>query len=159
MGNTSANGNHDTIVIPKWEKGLMKGYNCHYYIISSDPELFQKRKCLVVDHDERKLHYTLKDIELDLLYEDVPGVFVSSSRVDYSWDDYFKIGTVVKTNATSVERTNKDMKFKHRARIADVKHDMENGVTLDLVDARTNFRAYHVTPSDFTLDKQYYRIK
>lgn len=143
-------------VIPTWERNLQKGYNCHYYLISSDPELFQKRKCVIIDHDDTKRHYTLKDIELELLYEDVPAVFVSSSRVDYDWGSYFKPGTIVKTNATTVE---KHGKFNNRARISNMNLDSDNGITVDLVDIRTNFRAYGVIPSEFVLDKDYYRIK
>lgn len=159
MGNSNSYEN-DTITIPSWERSLMKGYDCHYYIISSDPDLFQVRKCVVLDHDNEKLHYTLKDIELDLIYEDIPSVFVSSCRVSNKWEDYFKIGTVVKTNTTSVDRLKQDTKrFTNRARIADIRNDLEDGVTLDLVDLKTGFRAYRVTPSQFALDKSYYKIK
>lgn len=156
MGNSASN---DTITIPGWETNLQKNYNCHYYIISSDPNLFEKRKCLVIDHDERKMHYTLKDLEVDLLYEDVPSVFVSSSRVDYTWENYFKIGTVVKTNATMLGNDKNDNKLVGRARITDVMFDAEIGVSVDLIDLKTNFRAYRVPPSKFALDKDYYRIK
>lgn len=158
MGNKQSCDN-DTVQLPHWERNLHKGYNCNYYVVTSDPELFQKRKCVVLDHDDKKFHYTLKDIELDLIYEDIPSCFISSSRLDYSWEDYFKMGTVVKTNATSVDKDKKGGDFKHQARISDIKRDMENGVTLDLVDLKTGFRAYCIRPSEFVLDKSYYRIK
>lgn len=158
MGN-GPSASTDTITIPGWERNLHKNYNCHYYIISSDPNLFQTRKCLVLDHSENKLYYTLKDLELDLIYENVPSVFVSSSRINYSWDSYFKIGTVVKTNATMIDKSTMNGKFKGRARISDIKMDTEKGVAVDLVDLRTNYRAYGVPPSEFALDKEYYRIK
>lgn len=156
MGNRPSAAN-DTIIIPKWERSLQKNYNCHYYLISSDPSLFQKRKCLVLDHDEGKFHYTLRDLELDLVYEDVPSVFVSSSLINYSWEDYFKVGTVVKTNATSLDKG--DKKLSARARISDMRYDPEDGVTVDLVDMRTGFRAFRIAPHGFALDKAYYKIK
>jgi hypothetical protein len=152
MGNTPPKDS----VIPKWERNMTKGNNCHYYIISSDPELFQKRKCVIIEHDDNDIHYTLKDIELDLLYEDVHSVFVSSSMIDYSWENYFKQDTVVKTNATSLD---KHGKFTHRARIASINRDHERGTSVDLVDVRTGFRAYCITPSNFALDKVFYNIK
>lgn len=159
MGNT-ANSRDDTVQLPHWERSLVKGYNCHYYVVTTDPTLFQKRKCVVIDHDDTKMHYTLRDIELDLVYEDVPSCFVSSSRVDYRWDDYFKLGIVVKTNATSIDRvTSRGGEFKNRARISNIKTDVENGVTVDLVDLKTGFRAYCIRPSEFALDRAYYNIR
>lgn len=158
MGN-GPSAKSDTITIPTWTRDLQKNYNCHYYLISSDPSLFQTRKCLVLDHDDNRLHYTLKDLELDLIYEDVPSVFISSTRFLYSWDSYFKIGTVVKTNATDLSAAKSNKKFSRRARITDIKTDPENGVTVDLIDLRTNFRAYCTPPNEFALDKSYYNIK
>mgnify|MGYP006919737657 CR=1 FL=1 len=144
-------------VIPSWECSLLKGYNCNYYMMSSDPSLFQRRSCVVLDHDDNRRHYTLRDNELGLEYEDVPSVFISSSRVNYTWGTYFKVDTVVKTNATTVHRTGK---FVNRARITDITMDSESSsITVDLVDIKTGFRSYCVTPNQFSLDKGYYKIK
>lgn len=143
MGNTNVTVKNS---LPKWENTLSKGYSCYYYLPSSLPSAFIARKCTVLRHDRQKLYYILSDDELKIIYHDVPGIFISTTRVTYQWSDYFDIDTVVKFQDK-------------RARIIKIHKNNKYEVLFDLVDAQSGERFHAVVPKDVHLDRKYYGIK
>lgn len=132
---------------------LMKGYNCYMYRIASFPDSFVAEKCVVLDHDYQKNFYDLRlEEDSEVVFNKIPYFYVSGRREKRTWHDYFKVGTMVQTSITDVDRRNK-----RRAEIMDVRPDSEYQVVVDLKDTVTKFTVFGVTPDKYLLDMKYYK--
>lgn len=134
---------------------LNKGYNCFMYTISSFPESISKTKCIVEDHNHDKTLYNLRiEKDPDVKFTNIPYFYVSGRREERSWHDYFKVGTVVRTRATCIDRNNISYR---QAEIMEIRSDDDSQVIIDLKDLRTGFTVFSVTPDKYRLDVQFYK--
>jgi hypothetical protein len=135
---------------------LNKGYNCYYYSISSFPDSFKYEKCVVEDHNYNKTLYNLHlESDSNIKFINIPYFYVSGRQNKRSWYDYFKVGTMVQTNMTAIDRANNPSK--RRAEIMDVRTDKNFKIVVDLRDVKTGYTAFGVTPDKYLLDLGYYR--
>lgn len=133
---------------------LNKNYTCYYHKVSSFPDGMERHKCTVLDHSDDKSFYMLRnDADPRIIYNKVPYFFISSYKSPYSWDDYFKVGTIVLTNIKQL--TNDTTKFK-RAEIVNINNDKNDTPTMDLKDIETGFVVYCVPCAIIRFDVDFY---
>lgn len=155
MGNTQQTNTIRQRTSPAREE-LSKGYNCYYYTISSFPDSFKSEKCVVDDHNYKKTLYHLHlEENSQVQLNNIPYFYVSGRRYERTWHDYFKIGTMVQTNVTAVDRTTNPTK--RRAEIMDIRPDKEFQVVVDLCDVKTGYTVFGVTPDKYLLDLKFYK--
>jgi hypothetical protein len=130
------------------------GYNCCYYHLSSFPASFECIDGVVVGFSDNKSTYFIKDAkDSDIVYKDIPYIYVSSGRERRTWNDYYKIGVRVMVTASSLSKTEK-----RPAYITDIRQVKgEDYYEIDVKDAVTGFVAYCVPPRNFFLDVKYYK--
>jgi hypothetical protein len=73
---------------------------------------------------------------------------VSGYRLPYSWDDFFKVGTVV---CNALKQPARD------AEILAISRDEFDDVTIVIKDLKTGFVTYGVKPTDFYFNVNYYK--
>lgn len=126
---------------------MRKGYSCYYYKLRSYPSEFKMEKCTITDISSDKKLYTLKlDSDPNMVYTHIPYLYISSTRLPRTWDDYFKVGTIVRT-----------VPNKTRAEILEIRHDKDYQALVDLKELKTGFTKYGYTPSQFYFDANYYK--
>lgn len=155
MGNSQQNRTIRERTAPM-KQDLNKGYNCYYYTISSFPNSFKSEKCVVDDHNYNKTLYNLhleEDPEVKL--NNIPYFYVSGRRFERTWHDYFKVGTMVQTSVTAIDRVNNPTK--RRAEIMDIREDRDFQVVVDLRDVNTGYTVFGVTPDKYLLDLKFYK--
>ena len=154
MGNSQNNIRRATTSPTKEE--LNKGYNCLYYTISSFPNSFKCEKCVVDGHNHNKTLYNLYlEEDSDTKLNNIPYFYVSGRRIERTWRDYFKVGTMVQTNVTAVDRVNNPNK--RMAEIMDIRDDTDFQVLVDLRDVKTGYTVFGVTPDKYLLDLKFYK--
>jgi hypothetical protein len=152
MGNAQYKENKRSQIPPN--PMLEKNYSCYYHTITSFPEGMTFKKCTVKDHTPDKKFYTLKDDkEKDKYYVMIPYIYVSSFSRPYTWDDYFKAGTVVKTTVPSLSHDGQP----RRAEIVQVHREKDGLTTMDLKDVKTGFTVYGVSCANILFDIEFYR--
>jgi hypothetical protein len=145
MGN-SALREHKRALLPQNPRAE-KGYSCYFHHISSFPNSIEHTSCTVLDHTSDFKYYTLRDNKDKYrIFKDIPYIYVSGGRRPHTWDDYFKIGTVVKRAHINNQNMPKS------AEIVDVRCDQDVQRLVDLRDMKTGFTYYNVAPDQYFLD-------
>lgn len=147
MGNDNTKERRRALLPPN--PRLEKGYSCYYYKLSSFPMSLEKYKCTVLDRTPDYKLYTLRDDTIpEKIYSQIPYIYVSSAREPNGWDDYFKIGTIIKTNEGGRLCD---------AEIIDIHYDSLTGKNIDIKELKTGFTRYGVRPTNFYFNVEYYR--
>jgi hypothetical protein len=129
---------------------IPKGYTCYFYRISSFPSSMEKIKCTVMGFSSNHKLYHLRDDHGHNEYRFIPYFYIGPGLQPYIWDDYFKVGTIVRYKATTKGHAN-------QAEIIDVHEDSEFDKVVDIKDMRNGFVIYNVQPSMYYLDVPYYK--
>lgn len=104
MGNTNKINKTDKRLLIKNYK-LKSGYICNYWTITSAPEGIKREPCIILDHTKDFSKYTIKHEKNGFIQKDVPFFYLSPRRIIYSWEDYFKVGSKVKSTVVSKSPT------------------------------------------------------
>ena len=129
---------------------LSKGYTCYFYRLSTFAPSMEKIKCTVVDFSNNHKLYHLRADVGHKEYNHIPYFYVSPGSQPYTWEDYFKIGTVVRHRGTGDGRP-------LQAVIIDIRQDVEYDAVVDIKNIKTGFVTYGVRPSMYYLDVPYYK--
>ena len=153
MGNTQFVESRRAIMPPN--PMLNKNYTCYYHRITSFPEGMESRKCTVTDHTIDKKMYSLRDDEdPDKYYVMIPYIYISSySKGPRSWEDYFKVGTIVKTTSKALSHDGQP----RQAEIIAVNRAKDGRTTVDLKDLKTGFTVYGVSCANIIFDIDFYK--
>ena len=132
-----------------------KNYTCYYHKITSFPEGMEVRKCTVVNHSPDKRMYSLRDdTDPDKCYTAIPYIYLSSYRDGpLSWDDYFKVGTIVRTTVKSLTHDG----VPRQAEITEIRRAKDGLTTMDLKDLKTGFTVYGVSCASVMFDIGFYK--
>lgn len=152
MGNAKFKDSRRALMPPN--PMLCKNYTCYYHKITSFPEGMERKKCTVIDHTPDKKLYTLRDDnDRDKYYSMIPYIYVSSYRTPYSWEDYFKPGTIIKTTSPTLSHDGKP----RRAEIIAVHRASDGMTTMDIKDLKTGFTVFGVYCSNILFDIEFYK--
>jgi hypothetical protein len=153
MGNTHLVESKRALMPPN--PMLHKNYTCYYHRITSFPEGMEVKKCTVMDHTPNKKMYSLRDdTDPTKHYTMIPHIYLSSYRSGpLSWNDYFKVGTIVKTTCGGLSYDGGP----RRAEITAVNRARDGRTTVDLKDLKTGFTVYGVSCAYITFDIGFYK--
>lgn len=147
MGNDSFKEKRRALLPPN--PHLNVGYSGYFHKISSFPEGMERHRCTIIGHSPDYKTYILRDdTDRDRVYMEIPHIYVSGLSKPYEWDDYFKVGTIVKTTAFG--------NVPESSEILEIRHE-EPELLVDLKSLKTGFVVYGVSPRSFYFDVDFYR--